>query len=184
MSKICKYCWEPIPDGAEECKNCGKKVSDMLEHSHLTQKKIKLSDKEEKTVSTAPEEESDAAKMSAKFKRLEYSNSSYSQNQESVKISYPIIVIGVILILACVGFGAYKYYNKNNNSSLDQMLNIMALQEKLNDSSSQGFDPNSKFRYSDNPYFRDQNKNPGSQDLFDKRANDMDFGGGREFGGW
>ncbi len=176
MSKICKYCWEPIEDGAEECKNCGKKVSEMLEQNRLTQKRLNLKDKKEDTAEKT--EESDAAKKTAQYKKLEYMENTYNSDKETVKLSPLVIITAVIIILGVIGYGVYYNYFKNNNDkSLNQMLNILALQDSFKDQDTQGFDPNAKFRYSDNPYFKDRDKNPGNQDLFDNRGNEPDFGG-------
>ncbi len=195
MSKICKFCWEPIPDDADECQNCGKKVSDMLDQNRLTQRKITREDRnlssDSSQNSTAGKQEmSEAAKKAAEFKKLEYMGSMPEESEGGMRLSGSVIVVIILLLIFAFVFAAYYYYSKTNkDKSIKQAIGALALQERQKEEETRNFDPNVKFKYSENPYLKDLNKKevvPQKQEenLLDNSGNNYDYGGGQDLGGW
>ncbi|MBQ7257270.1 MAG: hypothetical protein IJS60_06200 [Abditibacteriota bacterium] len=187
MSKICKFCWEPIPDEADECKNCGRKVSEMLEQNRLTQRKLtregqNLSASSQEALA-GKQEISEAAKKAAEFKKLEYVGNIQEESEDGVKISGCVILAIIFILIAAFAFGAYYYYSRTNkDKSLKQVLGVLALQEREKEEDTKNFDPNVKFKYSENPYLKDLNNNEiipqkKEEDLLNNSGNNYDFGG-------
>ena len=194
MSKICKFCWEPIPDEADECKNCGRKVSEMLEQNRLTQRKLtregqnlSVSSQEAKA---EHQEMSGSAKKAAEFKKLEYMGNMPEESEGEMRLSGSVIVVIILLLIFAFIFGAYYYYSKTNkDKSIKRVIGALALQERQKEEETRNFDPNAKFKYSDNPYLKDLNKNevvPQKQEegLLGNSGNNYDYGGGQDLGGW
>ena len=163
MSKICKFCWEPIPDDTDTCPTCGKKISEIMDKSSYGTLNFKLKNKENPNILNKPEIPKGEL-SSDQLKNLELQNKKLSQKKNRRKNPILIFAVAVILIIVLVGFYAYANGSgkkKTQKNQINKFLGVLANQEKQKQEDTRFFDPNSKIEYNYDPYFDNKYSNHG-----------------------